>query len=124
MSTRLSISGAVEHLDRLAAVGRRVDEEVRRLEVAVHDPDDVRVRHGLERLQHEVGRVGDGEGTPRDALLEVFSLEQLHHDVGLPFGEGPDVHDAGHMLALQPGDRARLAQEAGDDRRLVTELSG
>jgi hypothetical protein len=47
---------------------------------------------------------------------------QLHHDVRRAVVEATDVEHAAHVLRAQPRHRARLAQEPGDERRVLREL--
>ena len=47
----------VEHLHAGRAVGAAGEEQVRRLEVAVHDAGRVRLGDGLARLEHVVDRL-------------------------------------------------------------------
>ncbi len=81
------------------------------------------MRHGLERLQQAVDRFRNGQRADAlDAVLEVLALEQLHHDERPVSFERADIHDANDVLALEPGDGPRLAEEAIDDRAVVRQV--
>ena len=69
----------VEHLDDERPVQAVRAEEVRGLEIAVDDPEDVGVGDGLAGLQDEVDLLGDRErprwrSTPRRSLPSRYSM--------------------------------------------------
>ena len=91
------------------------EEEVRRLEIAVDDPGGVSLRERVERLQREVGDLGDREhaalrgGCPRGRTRRRYFPED---HVRRARRELPDVEDAGDVLALDLRGGARLVHEA------------
>ncbi len=112
----------VHHLDR-AVVG---DDDVRRLDVAVHDA--VLMRIG-ERLQHpgddDQGLLGPGRLGVDEEIADGAALDQLHDDVrhaltadeilaGVVNGHDRMVVEAGHRLGL--------AREAGLGDRVLGEV--
>ena len=125
-------TGAV---DRVAAVLQRageaevgdvdhavsVEQQVRRLDVAVHHLVGVRIGEGTGRLETYVGEDAEvvGEGVP----VEPFAVDKLHRVVAgagaLPCRD--DLHDAGMP---QRGDEARLALELRAPRRVRDEGGG
>ena len=105
----------VEDLHHRRAVGPARQEHVGRLQIAVHDPGDVGLGQRLERLQHVVDDLLDGQ---RPVLLErpleVLPLEVLHHHVGRAARVRGHVEHPGHVLALDLRGGAGLAGEASD----------
>ena len=79
----------------------------------MHDPGEVGLGDGGERLEHVVDDLGDRE---RPALLqdarEVLSFEVLEHDVGEAAVELAHVHHRGHVVVLDARRGARLVEEA------------
>jgi hypothetical protein len=83
------------------------------------DPERVRLRDRLARLQHPSDGDVDRERTAsRKLLREIASREELHHHVRRAVGEAPDVRDASDVLALDAHRRLRLAQEASHQIRV------
>ena len=117
-------------------VGPAHDEQVRRLQIAVHDPERVRLGQRLARLQHEIdGLLERQRATQPHPLGEVVTLEELHHHVRRAGIERTDVDHPRDVLARDLDGRARLAREALDrlgvaqrlrekelDRHLLVEL--
>ena len=98
------------------------EKEVRRLQVPVHDAEDVRLGDGLARLEHVVDR---HDARQRTALLEehveVRSVEILHDEIG-PTVAVADIEDAHDVLAADLGRRASLLHEARGELRVRREL--
>lgn len=112
----------VHHLHR-TGVG---DDDVGRLDVAVHDAVLVRVRERLEYSgdydQCLLGRRGLGV---EEQIADGTPLDQLHHDVR----DGLTAHHilAGvvhrhHRMVVEAGDRLCLAREAGLGDRVLCEI--
>ena len=80
------------------------------------EPDRVRMRERLERLQQVVDDVGERE-RPFDLeqLLEVAAFEVLHDEERCAGGGRPGVHDAGDVLALDPRCRLGLSGKSLHD---------
>ena len=103
----------IEDLDRWQAPRARGEEEIGRLDVAVNDPSGVRLGEGLARLAHIRRRLLRREDAALiEHRLQVGSLEVLHDDEGRAGLEPPHVVHRRDMPAVQPRDRARLAEEA------------
>ena len=113
----------VEHLHERRAVWPRSEKEVRRLEIAVDDPERVRLGERVARLDHAIDRVRDVE---LPALLddgaEIAPCQVLHHHVRRAALERPDVGHAGDVLALDADRRLRLAEKPRDDLLVPREL--
>ena len=114
----------VEHLDGELPVGPTDAEEVRRLEVAVHDAERVRLGDGLARLQHELGGLLHRQraALARARPTRSRPCEVLHDHVRSAVVERAHVDDARHVLALDLHRRARLALEAGDGVAVLQHL--
>ena len=101
------------------------DEQVLRLDVAVHDVLRVRRRQHVEQL------LGDG-AAPRAAAsalpaalparLERLALEQLHHDERRPVGRDVVVEHAHRAVVLDGVGRVALLQEAPLHLLVVAQL--
>src|SRR5262249_31892321 len=103
------------------------EEQVGRLEVAVHDAKRMGLGDGDARLHHVVGGGGDRQRSVGDHHREVATLEQLHDDVRRAVLELADVGHLADVLAAQPRTRAGLTEEALDDlgvpgQRVVNDL--
>jgi hypothetical protein len=95
----------------------RIEEQVGRLHVAVHDPVPVRRVQRRRRLFEP--RKGAGRrlsSFPGEALFQRAAAEVLHHDEGaaLPLADVEDRH--GSRLAGKPCRRQPLPLEALRDR--------
>ena len=90
-----------------------VDQDVRRLDVAVHQPGRVRRRQRLGDLRRDRQRLVGRQRTGGDPAVEPLAVHQLHREVVEPRGlaRRDHAHDAG---VVEPRDRARLAGEALD----------
>ncbi len=98
-----------------------VEEDVRRLHVAVDHPLGVR---GAERAGHLRGH-GDepigGKGATAERVGEAAAAQPAHHEVGavrLP----PVVVEGDDVGVLEAGDQLRLGLEAADEVGIVGEL--
>lgn len=112
----------VHHLDR-TGVG---DDHVGGLDVAVHDAVLVRVG---ERLQHpgdDDQRLLRRRGLGVDQqVADRAALDELHHDVRDRLavdGVLAGVVDRHDRMVVEPGDRLRLAREAGLGDRVLGEV--
>ncbi len=97
-----------------------VDQQVRRLDVAVHDQVPVRMRDRVAGLQHQAqpgrpiqrvaGRMGD----------QVRPVDAFHHEVGPAVVIDPRVVQAGDVRVLQEGPDLALVRHAlGQARALA-----
>ena len=115
----------VEHLDEKLSVRAPNAEEVRGLQVAVDDPERVRVGDGLAGLKDEVDGQLDGQGAPLlDPRREVAALEVLHDDVRRAVLQRADVEHASDVLALDLHGGSRLAQRTEPRPRRLPSASG
>jgi hypothetical protein len=98
------------------------EQDVLRLDVAVHQPGLVR---GGQRPQHRLEQVQRLPGRQRPVVDDVAQgapLDVLHHQVGgAAHGVGALVVDGHHVGAGQLGRRARLPHEAVDEVRVLRE---
>jgi hypothetical protein len=109
--------------NRESSLDPACDEDVRRLDIAVHDSFGVR---GLEC-------VGDGDGDfqqsfqlevpARDAVLESFPFQAFHGDESAPILSA-DVVDGANVGMIQRRGRLRFALEADQSLRIFGTLSG
>jgi hypothetical protein len=102
----------VDELHRGELARLHLQEDVRRLEVAVNDAASVDVAHAEEELldptHPDRHRDGPLAAQPR---VERLALEALEHDEGLPALE-PEAEHAAHVFALDASEEERLAREA------------
>jgi hypothetical protein len=117
---RVSDAGDAEVRDERASAPT-VDQDVVRLDVAVHHTAPVRVGERPRDVAQHAGRVGDGE-RPRagHAAPQCLALHVAHHeedDVAVRL-DGVHGHDVG---VRQSGRRACLTQEALAEVRLTRE---
>ena len=100
---------------RVVPSGPPLEEDVRRLEVAVDDARAVRVREAHPDLLDDgvqlVDRDGAGALEPVDQAL---ALEQLEDEDDAVLGVLLDVEDLRHVVAVDRARRARLLPEARD----------
>ena len=99
-----------------------VEQEVRRLDVAMHDPVRVRSVERRRGLPEPVERAADRLGAVAlEAVGERSAREILHHDVGAAIVLA-DVEDRDRVGRVrEPGDGEPLAREAASDRVVVRE---
>src|SRR6185436_11567861 len=82
-------------------------------DVAVHDPDLVRVGEAVEHGDHDrdLALEAEGRGRPHH-VEEVVPAEELHRDVGRAVGVVAEVEHRDHVGVHHARDRSRLALEA------------
>ena len=97
----------VEHL-RLAPPR---DENIRRLDVAMHDAAGVRSLERVGDFQAEIEHALERQRARRDLVLQRLAVEQLHHDEVLAVVLA-DVVDRADVRMVQRRGDARLAPEA------------
>lgn len=107
----------------VSAVAAPREKEVRGLEVAVNDPQRVRLGERVARLQHVVDRLFRRQRPSRlEHAGEVGSVQVLHDDVRSTCLQRAHVADLRDVLALELHRGARLAQEARDRVRAAQRL--
>ncbi|MCO5166527.1 MAG: protein kinase [Planctomycetes bacterium] len=87
-----------------------VEEDVARLEVAVHDPLVVSVRDRARHLGEDPERLAPLEPA-RDRLAQVAARGEGHDDVGLPVGRLAGLEHADHVRVGEALEGGRLAAE-------------
>ncbi len=109
----LAIRGDLGHAEvqdlRLSSLG---DEDVRRLDVSVHDPDAM---SGLERIRHlnaQIDHTRNRRRPVRDRVRERLPTHSFHHEEGTCVVLADIVHRA-DVRMIERGRRPRLALEAG-----------
>ena len=109
----------VEDLDRAAGV----EDQVRGLDVAMHEPLLVRMLEPERRLPHVVECVAERERAGLlDLRMEVGSGDVLHRDE-MDLAGGVEVERPDDVRMVQPGGGAGLALESGEVRRLVDTMA-
>ena len=105
----------VDHLRHDALLLVVAEEDVRRLDVAVHRPLAVGVRQRRGDGQQRGDRLLEREGPGTLELRpEIVPLEELHHEPGdAPLL--PEIHHLEHVLVVQLRGDAPLPQEARRD---------
>jgi hypothetical protein len=102
------VLGEAEVDDHRTAVGS--EQDVRRLEIAVHDPPGVDGVEGAGDLQRQAQRRARRQALV-DARRQRARGQELHGDVGLVAGEALVV-DARHVLVIEAREQLVLAHEA------------
>ena len=114
----------IEHLEHDAAARLTRHEQVRGLEIAVHDAERVRLGEGEAGVEDGLhGVVGGERPAGLEHALEVLSFEVLHDHEGLAGVERADVEHPGDVLALDDRRRARLTLEPLGDIRVGRDLA-
>ena len=104
----------------LAVIG---DEDVRRLDVAVHDAGMMGSLEGVGDLTAEVEHHIDRQRSAVDPAAERAALEQLHHEKRQAVVLADVVHRA-DVRVIQRGRRARLALKSLGGDRILQQLRG
>ncbi len=102
----------IDHARAPSSVGQRGQEEVRRLQIAVHDPARVRLRdpvRGLEQVAD--GLVGRERPAGAELVGERHAVDVLEHDGEPRVGELEDVEHAHDVIAPQPRGGAGLPEQ-------------
>jgi hypothetical protein len=105
------------------SVGTAGQEEVRRLDVPVHERECVRFGQALANLEHELDGLGRLERTHgRKVGFETDSFEPLHDEVRLARLELSHVVDARDVLPLEERSGARFVHETQHELLVVDEV--
>ena len=99
------------------------EEDVRGLDVAMHDSLRVRRIEAVGDLDADLQELRDLDGPGGDAVLERLALEQLHGDER-PTLELADVVDRADVGMIERRRRARLAAEPLDRLRIPGDVVG
>jgi hypothetical protein len=98
---------------RLAAAGHGDEEDVRRLEIAVHDAAGVGGGQRRCHLLHYVDGGGGGQSAgAAQALGQVLAQQVLHHQEGRAAGGGAEVHHLDDVRVVELGGDLYLAVKA------------
>ncbi len=89
-----------------------VEQDVARLDVAVHDAVAVHVGEGVRQCGTEGDHVTEAQRAAADAVGEGLALDELHHEVGAAalLADVVDRHQTG---VVHPRERLYLALPAG-----------
>src|SRR5262249_15174720 len=110
----------VEDLDEVLFTIVIHDEAVRRLHVAVNDPNSVRSLEATQNLDHEVNGSLNGQSRrtiTREQVGEIEPIQTLHHEVRRARGQATNVAHRANVLALDRTARTTFVQEALDSAR-------
>jgi hypothetical protein len=113
----------IEHLDPHA--GRYpLQEQIRRFQIAMHDPQAVRFRDRFTRLQQVIDRLGQRQLLFALAQLrQILALQVLHDDEGLPVFQRARIENANHVVTLDPDGGSRLADQTRCQLRRIGVLT-
>ncbi len=105
------------------------EQDVRGLDVAVHDPVRVDVVQRLGHVEPDLGDVPDGERADLQPRLEVLPDDERHHEEALlrtvGVGEDTGVEEADEVVVLERGQHPEFGVLSGDvDRTGVEHLDG
>ena len=117
----------VENLEHpglvVVAVPFASDEQVRRLEISMHDAHAVGFDHARACLEDVVHGFAQGEAlTGLELRVEVATFEELHHDVRDTLRGRVDVRHPRDVARTQARHRSRLALEPCDELGVAREL--
>ncbi len=102
------------------------DQQIARLNVAMHDTSPVRCPKGQRRLRdHVQDPLGVQPSLPRQHRQQGRTLDQLHHQIrgGIGLPGLAVVEDAGDAGMRQRGGAARLGPEPVEERPVFRELA-
>ena len=102
----------VEHLHEIGLAGVVDEQHVRRLDVAMHDAERVRLHERLQHLRRDASHAKRRERAARQLLLDRSTAQQLEHDVGQPELGGAEVEEAHRVGMLEALDERGLPREA------------
>ena len=98
-------------------------ENIFRLEIAMHDGAGVRSGQPVCNRRRDVGRVSPRQRAMLHSLAQILSLEQLHDRTGKTIGHHHLVNREDRRVG-QGGHRARLCFEAAAHFRIGSDVSG
>jgi len=88
------------------------DEDVRRLQVAMHDALLMRVLNAVADAEEELEALLDRIRAAVAVLDHLFAVEQLHHEVRIAFRRRPGLEDLRDVGMLQARHRLLLCLKA------------
>ena len=98
----------VEQLDPAIAI----DQQVGRLEVAMHDQVAMRVTHRIQHLQEQHRALAQAEGVRIAPAVDRHAVDPFHHEVRLAVLADATVQQDRDVGMLQPRQDLAFAQEA------------
>ena len=108
----------VDH-DRLRTRVELVDEDVRRLEIAVQHAAAMGVRHRIDDAPEELDAGPHIEAPRIGVAQDRVAAHVRHREEGTPVVGGPRLEDAGDARMREPRERLLLALESPQDARAV-----
>ena len=103
----------IQHLHEVELLAVAAEEDVRGLDVAVHQAAGFRLGQGMAHLaQQEDGPLGRCGPEAAEKLVGVEAVEQLHDVVEGAVGGDAEVEQLHRVGRAEPGDHLRLALEA------------
>ena len=113
----------VQNLGRLA-IAALGDDDVLRLEVAVHDASRMRIGDGPGHLRAEIGHASEWHGPFFfENFGQIFAVHVLHHEVEGAGLRATEVEYMNRVGVVEAGRRLRFAMEASHVLRLLLKLS-
>ena len=105
----------VEQLDPAVAI----DQQVGRLEVAMHDQVAMRITHRVQHLQEQHHALAQAEAARIAPSVDGFAIDALHHEIRFAVGADAAIEQGGDVGMLQAGQDLPFAQETfARDRRI------
>jgi hypothetical protein len=108
----------IHELHHALAVVALGEEEVRRLDIAMHDPGGVRLLQPSASLRHDARRELRREWAEAiEDFTDILAVQELHHEEGRAALD-PDVEDLRDVLGLDLARRSRLDLKALEELRV------
>ncbi len=105
----------VQNLHQRQAICALCEKEVRRLQVAMHNPAGVSLGDSLAGLQHVGhGSVNRLRPISADEVRQIATLKELHHHVGFAGVQTTNIEHSRNVFAVQAGCGPPLSHEPGD----------
>ena len=90
-----------------------IDQNVLRLQIAMHDQVGVRIAHRVQDLQEDPETLRDPQLSCLAVLIDALPVDVLEHDVRLSERRQAGVDQSRYVRVAQPRQDARLATEPG-----------
>ncbi len=95
-----------------------VEQNVFRLDVAMHDPFVMGELQGVANLRHDGQRILRRHFAGSNRLPQIHAVNEFHDDIKQPVALA-EVVDADDIRMIQPGQRAGLAREPFGEGRIA-----
>ena len=89
-----------------------IDQQVGRLQVAMHHQVAMRVAHGIDHLQEQHDALAQAELPLVAPAVDGLAIHQLHDEPGVAFAADAAVQQGGDVRVAQPRQDLPFAQEA------------